>query len=377
MRTMNAMQDTYHIPELEDYIHQSEPNKRERGAVWQAAIGLQQVDGLEPSSYLLQTARQHIEGSITIGEVKHLIDTYYESRGRRVENNDSRQEEADKVASRIAELLGEDTFAFSPAQLATIHRRLFTGIYKFAGLFRDYNITKREWVLGGDTVIYAGFDTITDTSNYDMAQEKNFSYTGVSVEDAIRHLSVFCSHLWQVHAFGEGNTRTTAVFMIKYMRTLGLLVNNDVFASHSWYFRNALVRANYTNLSANITETTEYLEQFFRNMLLGEQKELSNRHLHIHWQDEQEHRSNFQSAIQSAKLPSKCKNCTLEELAVLHLLQTNPYLTQKQLAIEIHKSERTIKNITTHLGVLGIIRRDNGKRNGFWTILGDEVEGTN
>lgn len=375
---MSTMQDTYHIPGLEEYIRQSEPTKRSRSEAWQMAIGLQQVDGLEPSTYLLQTAHQHIEGDITIEEAKHLIETYYESREHRNEANAERTEEADKVATRITELLEEGTFTFSPAQLATIHRRLFTGIYKFAGLFRDYNITKREWVLAGDTVTYAGYDTITETLNYDMGQEKSFSYAGLPVDEAIRHLCVFCSHLWQVHAFGEGNTRTTAVFMIKYMRTLGLQVNNDVFAAHSWYFRNALVRANYNNLTEQITETTDYLERFFRNMLLGEQHVLSNRHLHIDWKEEQTQSANSvtQSAIQSANsarmLPSKCKNCTLDEVVVLRLIQVNPRMTQKQLAVEIRKSERTAKTITTHLVEMGVLRRDNGKRDGYWTILYDE-----
>lgn len=375
---MSTMQDTYHIPGLEEYIQQNETSKRSRSEAWQIAIGLQQVDGLEPSTYLLQTAHQHIEGDITIDEAKRLIDTYYESREHRDEVNAERTEEADKVAARITELLEEETFTFSPAQLATIHRRLFTGIYKFAGLFRDYNITKREWVLGGDTVIYAGYDTITDTLNYDMGQEKSFSYAGLPVDEAIRHLCVFCSHLWQVHAFGEGNTRTTAVFMIKYMRTLGLQVNNDVFAAHSWYFRNALVRANYNNLAEHITETIEFLERFFRNMLLGEQHVLSNRHLHIDWKEEQTQSatSTVQSAVQSAtsaqSLPSKCKNCTLDEIVVLRSIQVNPRITQKQLAVEIRKSERTVKTITTHLVEKGILRRDNGKRDGYWTILYDE-----
>ena len=88
--------------------------------------------------------------------------------------------------------------------------------------------------------------------------------------------------MWQIHAFGEGNTRTTAVFTIQYLRSLGFDVDNDQFARHSWYFRNALVRANYHNIAKGIDYSPIYLERFFRNLLLGEQWDLRNRYLHIH-----------------------------------------------------------------------------------------------
>ena len=194
-----------------------------------------------------------------------------------------RTEEADKVAARITELIEEKTFSFTPAQLISIHRRLFEGIYKLAGRIRDYNITKNEWVLGGKTVYYASADTISDTLAYDMGQEREFNYAIMNIDEAIRHLTRFCANLWQIHAFCEGNTRTTAVFMIKYLRTLGFNVVNDVFAENSWYFRNALVRANYSDLTAGISETTLYLERFFRSMLLGEEHDLRNRIMHVDW----------------------------------------------------------------------------------------------
>lgn len=187
--------------------------------------------------------------------------------------------------------------------MISIHRRLFDGIYKLAGRIRDYNITKNEWVLGGKTVYYASADTISETLNYDMGQEREFSYANMNIDDAIRHLTRFCANLWQVHAFCEGNTRTTAVFMIKYLRTLGFNVVNDVFAENSWYFRNALVRANYSDLTNGITETTEYLERFFRSMLLGEEHDLRNRIMHVDW-NKVENETISQSAIhevQSAK----------------------------------------------------------------------------
>ena len=363
----------YTIQGLEEYIRQGEPQQRERGEAWKVAIGLQQVDGLRTSIYLLDTARKHIEGDITIEEAKELIDSYYKSAdGRRLVEND-RTEEADKVSARITEILAEKTFSFTPTQLTSIHRRLFDGIYKLAGRIRDYNITKNEWVLGGKTVYYASADTICDTLDYDMGQEREFSYEGMNVDGAIRHLSRFCANLWQIHPFCEGNTRTTAVFIIKYLRSLGFNVVNDVFANNSWYFRNALVRANYQDLPKGITETTVYLERFFRSMLLGEQHDLRNRIMHVDWGKVEESavqsaKPELQSANISKELPLKCKNCTLEEAAVLRIVQKNPTATQKEIAAEIGKSERTVKTITVNLQEKGILQRVNGKRNGRWEI---------
>lgn len=367
----------YTIQGLEEYIRQSEPDKRERGEVWRVAIGLQQVDGLTTSDYLVDTAKQHIDGEITIVEAKALIDSYYKSASTRHEMENDRTEEADKVSARIAELLSEKTFNFSPTQLTSIHRRLFDGIYKLAGRIRDYNITKKEWVLNGATIYYADYTTISETLEYDMRVEREFSYAGLPVDEAIRHLVRFCANLWQIHAFCEGNTRTTAVFMIKYLRTLGFEVINDMFAQNSWYFRNALVRANYSNLQKGITETTIYLERFFRSMLLGEEYSFRNRELHIDWKEGETNDDvkSAKGAVQSANfalnLPVKCKFCTLEEIAVLRVVQTNPTATQNQIAATIGKSERTVKSITVSLQEKGILRRVGGKRDGRWEITDD------
>ena len=373
-------EEKQYIQGLDEYIRQGEPQEQERGRAWQTAIGLQEVDGLKTSPYLLETARRHIEGDITISEAKQLIDNYYKSQAGRKEIEGERTEEADKVSARITELLQEQTFNFSPAQLTSIHRRLFEGIYKFAGLTRGYNITKREWVLRGETVYYASADTISETLEYDMGQERTYNYEGKSIDEVISHLTRFCANLWQIHAFGEGNTRSTAVFMIKYLKTLGFKVTNDLFATHSWYFRNALVRANYSNLQAGITETTVFLERFFRNMLLGETTPLRNREMHLDWKPEPEAQSaktdsqNIKNSLQSANsalpLPTKCKNCTLEEVAVLRIIQQDPSAKQSFIAKEIRKSERTVKAITARLTEKGIIKRSKGKGSD-WEIIYD------
>ena len=265
---------------FKEYLRESEPDKAHKGYAWSTAIGLQAVDGLKPSKYLIETAIQNIEGKITMKEVQSLIDSYYEEKPAHL-SDDERTEEADKVSSRIAEILSETAFSFSPNEYIAIHRKLFQGIYKHAGKIRDYNITKKEWVLNGETVTYGSASELRATLEYDFSQEKDFSYRGLSMDEIIHHLAVFISRLWQIHIFGEGNTRTTAVFFIKYLRTLGFSATNDIFAENAWYFRNALVRANYTNLQKGIHETTEYLEVFLRNLLLNEKNELQNRNLHI------------------------------------------------------------------------------------------------
>ena len=265
---------------FKEYLKESEPDKAYKGYAWSTAIGLQAVDGLKPSKYLIDTAIQNIEGKITMKEAQSLIDSYYEERPAHI-SDDERTEEADKVSSRIAEILSETAFTFSPNTYISIHRKLFQGIYKHAGKIRDYNITKKEWVLDGATVVYGSATELRATLEYDFSQEKDFSYKGLSMDEIIHHLAVFISRLWQIHIFGEGNTRTTAVFFIKYLRTLGFTATNDIFAENAWYFRNALVRANYTNLQKGIHETTEYLEVFLRNLLLNEKNELHNRDLHI------------------------------------------------------------------------------------------------
>ena len=265
---------------FQEYLRELEPDKAYKSYAWSTAIGLQEVDELKTSKYLIDTAIQNIEGKITMKEAQNLIDSYYKERPAHLSEND-RTEEADKVSSRIAEILSETAFSFSPNEYISIHRKLFWGIYKHAGKIRDYNITKKEWVLDGATVMYGSASELMATLEYDFSQEKDFTYKGLSMDGIIHHLAIFISRLWQIHIFGEGNTRTTAVFFIKYLRFLGFSVTNDIFAENAWYFRNALVRANYMNLQKGIHETTEYLESFLRNLLLNEKNELHNRELHI------------------------------------------------------------------------------------------------
>ncbi|MCL2712559.1 MAG: Fic family protein [Methanomassiliicoccaceae archaeon] len=268
------------LDELNGYERLGEPEKAEKSVIWRIAIGLQRTDGLTPSDYLIETAKQNIDGHITFNEVKERLDSYYISKPVRPEDS-NRVEEADKVSARIAEILSERTFDLRPIEYVMIHKKLFSGIYKFAGKIRDYNISKAEWVLDGKTVYYTSASSIRATLDYDFGREMEFSYKGLTKKQMSERIVRFISGIWQIHPFGEGNTRTTAVFAIKYLRKLGFDVTNDMFAEHSWYFRNALVRANYTDLKNGIHSTYEYLDRFFGNLLFGEKNVLRNRDIHI------------------------------------------------------------------------------------------------
>jgi fido (protein-threonine AMPylation protein)/biotin operon repressor len=365
--------------DFEEYIRQGEPDRVEKSKNWQTAIGLQQVDGLRPSGYLIETAKHNIEGDITFDEVKSRLDTYYKTLSDRA--NDDRTEEADKVSARIAEVLSEKTFSFSPAEYLSIHRRLFSGIYKFAGKIRDYNIAKSEWVLSGESVIYASALNLRETLEYDFRNEQSFSYKGLSEVQIIEHLCQFVAYLWQIHIFGEGNTRTTAVFLIKYLRTLGFAgARNALFADHSWYFRNALVRANYENIPLGIHKTNRYLLYFLGNMLLGENNVLRNREMHVNYVDPvevgvNENTPNKLRVIDTEKLgvnenaPNKLGvKLNKNQLKMLQLIETNNKITLIEMSKSLSISGTAVENNIKKLRERGILSRVGSDKTGHWRI---------
>jgi fido (protein-threonine AMPylation protein) len=343
--------------ELSEYLKQGEPSKIAKAKSWETAIGLQDVDQLKTSKYLIETAKENIEGNINIDEAKARINEYYRVLDKRKVEEKDESEEADKVSVRIAEILNDNSFNFNPTELLNIHKKLFTGIIKNAGKIRTYNFIKKEWILNEDTVTYSSFETIMPALEYDFAQEKNFSYKNLTLDESIKHLCQFTSNIWQIHPFSEGNTRTTAVFIIKYLRTFGFTINDQTFAQHSWYFRNALVRANYKNFEKNIFEDISFLEKFFYNLLSNKNYELKNRSTHIDYS---------KSAILDN---SKCNNCTLEEQAIINIIQKNPNIRQKDIAIIIGKSLRTVKTRMLEMQDKKLITRKNGKRKGEWLII--------
>ncbi len=345
---------------FEEYLRQGEPNKAEKAKVWKIAIGLQQVDDLKPSDYLIETAKQNIEGNITIEEVKQRIDSYYKQHP--VKNKENRTEEADKVSVRITEILSEKAFTFSPAEYLAIHRRLFQGIYSHAGKIRDYNITKQEWVLNGETVLYGSAESLKATLEYDFQQEKVFSYSGLSQQEIIEHIAHFISYLWQIHVFGEGNTRTTAIYLIKYLHKLGFKeVNNSLFAENSWYFRNALVRASYEDLSEGIHKSDKYLIRFLLNLLHVENHLLKNRKMHIHY---------VHPVNDTVKMWNETANDTVKtgNDTVFCLIKQNNKITAAKISEQLNVSLSTAKRKIKVLKEKGIIKRIGSDKTGYWKI---------
>lgn len=290
---------------FDEYLRQGEPSQKESAENWKTAIGLQAVDGLQPSAYLIDVAKRNIEGEISLDESRKLIDSYYQSKTVRTPKDED-EEEADKVSANIAKILASKTFAFNTNGYVSLHRRIFEGVFKHAGEIRQYDISKKEWVLEGDSVNYLNWEDLRRALDWDIEQEKNFSYKGLTDDEKIEHIAKFISGIWQIHAFREGNTRTTAIFTIQYLRSLGYEVNNEMFAKHSWYFRNALVRANYRNIQKGIDYSPIYLVRFFRNLLLKDSWVLKNRYLHIRPTDEWKE----QPRIGTPQVPRKLSSST-------------------------------------------------------------------
>jgi fido (protein-threonine AMPylation protein) len=350
----------YKLSNFDEYKKLGEPDKREKSEIWETAIGLQDVDGLKPSAYLIENAKAHIDGNITIDEVKARLESYYKTQSERTEAEE-RTEEADKVSARIAEILAEKAFTFSPAELITIHKRLFDGILDGimttakAVELRTYNISKDEWVLNGDTVYYASADSIKATLDYDFSTEKAFDYSKLSKEDTVKHIAKFISGIWQLHPFGEGNTRTTAVFTIKYLRKFGFNVNNDLFANNSWYFRNALVRANYVLVDNGIHATMEYLNRFFGNLVLKQSNALKNREMQI--------------KVGTVNILVGTVNGT-----VFDLIKANNTITASEISEQLGISLRTAKRKIKELKESGYIERIGSDKTGSWEIIKEDKE---
>lgn len=341
-KNTNWIMTNTQYPTLDEYIRQGEPSKKAKASIWRTAIGLQAVDGLKTSEYLKETAIKHIEGEINIDQVRELIKTYYQSKTRREPDDDDMQE-ADKVSANITKILSAEALDFSAKGYIALHRRIFEGVFKHAGQIREYNITKQEWVLDNDTVHYLNWEDLRPALEYDIEQERQFSYKGISTDTLIAHIAKFVSGIWQIHAFREGNTRTTAVFTILYLRDLGFNVENDMFAEHSWYFRNALVRANYRNALKNIDYNTVYLERFFRNLLLGDGWDLRNRYLHIDATAELKSQPNIANPTSTPQAPHKYPISTPQVKDILHT--DNPNIIK--LIQIVGETEMNVKEMMT------------------------------
>ena len=312
--------------------------------ILETGIGLQDVDHLKNSSYFLQESERYLKGEISLDQLDDIVNSYYKSKSA----VGDRSEEADKISIRIARIISDDYFTFTVGQLLSIHRILFEGILEHPGQLRTYNFSKKEWVLDGASVIYGDYRELEATLQYDFDTEKRFDYSRLSIDEIIEHLAIFIANLWQIHVFEEGNTRTTAVFAIKYLRSLGFDVTNDTFAKNAWYFRNSLVRANYTNLQKGIHQDRTYLIKFLKNLLLNENNRLENKELHV--------------------VPLSSEFNETKEAKLLCLLKGNPTMRTDELAMKLGVSLRTIKSIIAALRKDGKLERVGGKKYGHWNV---------
>ena len=365
---------------FDEYLRQGEPSQKESAENWKTAIGLQAVDGLQPSAYLIDVAKRNIEGEISLDETRKLIDSYYQSKTVRTPKNED-EEEADKVSANIAKILASKTFAFNTNGYVSLHRRIFEGVFKHAGEIRQYDISKKEWVLEGDSVNYLNWEDLRRALDWDIEQEKNFSYKGLTDDEKIEHIAKFISGIWQIHAFREGNTRTTAIFTIQYLRSLGYEVNNEMFAKHSWYFRNALVRANYRNIQKGIDYSPIYLVRFFRNLLLGESWVLKNRYLHIDPTDEWKvqprlatpqvphtphQKVDRKGGQKTEKVGRKGGQKTKD--SILSLIASDPFVTTNEMSKRLEINRSAISKHIKKLKEDHIIERIGPDKGGKWII---------
>lgn len=365
---------------FDEYLRQGEPSQKESAENWKTAIGLQAVDGLQPSAYLIDVAKRNIEGEISLDETRKLIDSYYQSKTVRAPKDED-EEEADKVSANIAKILASKTFAFNTNGYVSLHRRIFEGVFKHAGEIRQYDISKKEWVLEGDSVNYLNWEDLRRALDWDIEQEKNFSYKGLTDDEKIEHIAKFISGIWQIHAFREGNTRTTAIFTIQYLRSLGYEVNNEMFAKHSWYFRNALVRANYRNIQKGIDYSPIYLVRFFRNLLLGESWVLKNRYLHIDPTDEWKvqprlatpqvphtphQKVDRKGGQKTEKVGRKGGQKTKD--SILSLIASDPFVTTNEMSKRLEINRSAISKHIKKLKEDHIIERIGPDKGGKWII---------
>lgn len=370
-----AYDDRY--KEFERYLTSGEPGVEERARNWSMAIGLQGVDGLKPSEFLLEQAKANIEGRISSEEVGKRLEEYYGQKSVREKAEADGTFEADLVADRINLLLAEKAFTFSPMELSRIHGFLFKGVFPHAGQFRTYNITKNQWILDGDTISYGSAGSLSELLNYDFGEEKKFDYSTVSSAEAIRHIVRFISGIWQIHAFGEGNTRTTAVFLIKYLRSFGFEVNNESFEKHSWFFRNALVRSQYENIPKGVHRTFEPLERFMNFTVFGIPADLRNRTLHIRWnesfgQNNVSEEAKRQNDVLETPL-SFSERLSLKEMAVIRLIKSDAKISIGQITEKTCLSRRTVDRIIATLKDKGLLMREGAKNNATWLINSSDL----
>ena len=307
--------------------------RNEKETAWLTAIGIQAADGLRTSDYLLQTAQKNIEGKISIDDANESVNSYYFEKNEH-DAGDPESEDADKTAVNITRILLTETFDLSLVGLASLHRRIFDGVYENAGAQREADVSKREWVLGGDIVSFMNPEALPTSLEQCIVKERHYRYDGLSSDTMITHIAGFVSKIWQMCPFVEGNTRFTAVLTLLHLRQLGICYNFEIFKKDSWYFHNALVRANYRNVEKNIDYEPIYLERFFRNLLLSEQWDLRNRYVHVRPAAEWRTQSMANTSTNTGQVQIKKRTTKVKE-------KDNKEISKKEVIVEKQHLETT------------------------------------
>lgn len=356
------------MSEFDQYYEAVEPGRRERAYAWATAIGLQEVDGLKPSEYLIKTAKRHIEGDISQEEARKIVDEYYETK----EGHDLPRdmEEADKVAARMVAIINSPSFSFSPIYYLDLHARLFEGVFAHAGKIREVELSKKEWVLDGASVQYSPSCVVAKELEYEFAKEAKFSYKNLTDDEFAEHIAEFISQIWQIHPFREGNTRTAALFAIKYLRSKGFSVTNDLFKDKSWFFRNALVRANYEDTRRGVEKEIMHLADFFKVLLFDADIELKNRYLRIG----QEYGTKSAATLGDLHRPDVVANVVVNVVVKLseieerarRLINADSSISAAKLAAALDITHRQAQRIFANLKIKAGLKRRGSDKRGEW-----------
>ena len=355
---------------FEDYIKGLEEEKYYKGYLWDTAIGLLDAVGVETSEYLWEVARDSIYGDTKIHEVEQQVSAYYDQETWR--SKDRSTEAADRIAARIVTLLADPAFYFTPEHYMDIHKKLYGGLFDYAGKVRNRDITRSEWVLGDKVVTYSDAGELLEALVYGMSLEMDYSYLNLPVDEAIKHIAQFFARLWQLHVFEEGNTVATAVFLLKYLNFLGLEVASDVFSKNAKYFRNALVRANYSDEEEGVYACLDYLELFLRNLILKEYNPMRNEDLLVSKEEEQNIDPINDPIEEIHNDPINVENdpikLTRREQTIYNYIKDGSHMNRNDMAKKLKCSEATVKRAVVSLTKKGLIVREGSNKTGYWRV---------
>ena len=268
---------------IKKYLTSRNKQEREACLLWLTAFGIQSVVDLKPSADLLRIIINHIEGKYDIERTRSEVRAFYHEQHKQSHGggHHHRFEEADKVAVRIVDYFERGEFELTPESFSFAHRSMFHNLYHNSGQLREAAASKKEWVLGNTAVLYPKHEEIKPYLNYLFSNERSIDLSKLTPQHRLRHLCEFIAKLFMINAFQYANSRATFVYSMKYFLSLGYHFQNDTFFREAWFFRNAIIRACYTNMHQGVYPTTMHMEMFLGNLFLNEENELRNHRMVI------------------------------------------------------------------------------------------------